>query len=302
MFRWMSHFNRRVKQTGTGPVAGGHPADPAAASPDGGIAGGLENGRSAEALPQALVFVDFEHWYYGLKKSYGFAPDPLDWRNELAEAYDITQLFVFANFGDPQLADQLQNIRQITNDIIETRSSTVRTPKDMTDFIILDKMYQCADACPEVSTYILFTGDGHFQSVVKYLRQRKNKTVIIYGIKGGISKALKAAADECIELPFDSDVLKKTIGFILRNLDHFDAVKKVGQYATFSRTVEVVSEHYQADEVHVRAALSWLIDRGYISKVRVRLRLGPEIPVLKVDWEKTEQAGLWKPEPPKALD
>ena len=63
-----------------------------------------------------------------------------------------------------------------------TFHSLLRYKKDMTDFIMLDYIYQTAALRPEIGVYILFTGDAHFQSVTKYLAQRLGKEVVIYGV------------------------------------------------------------------------------------------------------------------------
>lgn len=246
-------------------------------------------------LPRALVFIDYEHWVYGMRNLFGLSPDPLGWRNELSESYQLVKVSVFANFGDQMMSDHLSQIRQITNTIYETRTSTNRAPKDMTDFVMLDNIYQSLDDFDDIDTYIIFTGDGHFQSVARYLKQRRGKRVVVYGIKGSISRALTAIADECIELPLDGQVLRQHVTHILENLDHFDINRKTDQYATFRRTAEVVARHYELDEQQVQAALSWLIDKDYIKRVMVNPRDDVEVRALKVDWEKVEADNLWKP-------
>lgn len=248
-----------------------------------------------ETLPRALVFVDYEHWVYGLRNLFGLTPDPLAWRNELAEMYELVRISVFANFGDAMMADHLSQIRQITNSIFETRTSNNRAPKDMTDFIMLDNIYQSLDEFDDVDTYIFFTGDGHFQSVARYLKQRRNKRVIIYGIKGSLSRALTTIADDYIELPLDGQVLRQLTTHILENLEHFDLNRKPDQYATFRKTAEVVSRHYELDEQQVLATLSWLVDKGYIDRVMVYPRDGVEVRALQVHWKKVEEDNLWKP-------
>ena len=267
-------------------------------------------GESPEAVPEpapvsaptpteapvltARVFIDYEHWVYGIKNLFGLEPDPLSWRNELAETYELTQISVFGNFGDPMMADHLPQIRQITNHIYETRTDASQAPKDMTDFIMLDNIYQSVDESNGADTYILFTGDGHFQSVARYLKQRKGKKVIIYGIKGAISRALQAIADECHEIPLDGQILQTYVTHILENLHHFDQNRHEEQYATFLKTAEVVARFYEVDEMLVRAALSWLIDQEYIKRIIVNPRADLEVRALKVDWEKVEAEKLWK--------
>ena len=102
-------------------------------------------------------------------------PDPRDFRDKLEAEYDIEDIMVFGDFSSPVIAEDLGKLRSITNTIIETGNTFNRRKKDMTDFIMLDYIYQYADQNKRTGTYIIFTGDGHFQSVTKYLSQKKKK-------------------------------------------------------------------------------------------------------------------------------
>ena len=116
------------------------------------------------------------------------------WRAELSAKYTLDDILIFGDFSFPGIRDELPELRNITNSIIETHQQTGHHKKDMTDFIMLDYIYQAAALCPDIQTYILFTGDGHFHSVVKYLTQRLNKKVVVYGIHGAFSNQLQAVA------------------------------------------------------------------------------------------------------------
>ena len=63
--------------------------------------------------------------------------------------------------------------------VVDTADESTYRRKDMTDFVMLDAIYQSVNELPAIDTYILFTGDGHFQSVARYLKERKKKTVIL---------------------------------------------------------------------------------------------------------------------------
>ena len=104
-------------------------------------------------------------------------PDPRDFRDKLEAEYDIEDIMVFGDFSSPVIAEDLGKLRSITNTIIETGNTFNRRKKDMTDFIMLDYIYQYADQNKRTGTYIIFTGDGHFQSVTKYLSQKKKKHI-----------------------------------------------------------------------------------------------------------------------------
>ena len=38
---------------------------------------------------KAIVFVDYEHWYYSCRNLFHIAPDPITWRKSLDEKYNI---------------------------------------------------------------------------------------------------------------------------------------------------------------------------------------------------------------------
>ena len=73
--------------------------------------------------------------------------------------------------------------------------------RNMTDVIMMNRIYQFFIEFPEIKNYIIFAGSGQFQFPVEYLRYRCNKRVILYGVKDAISTWLKGAATEIIEIP-----------------------------------------------------------------------------------------------------
>ena len=81
--------------------------------------------------------VDFEHWFYSLKKLYHLKPDIVSWKKQLEEKYDIQDFMVFGDFSYPEIKAELPKIRRVTNTIIETEQSIGESKKDMTDFIML---------------------------------------------------------------------------------------------------------------------------------------------------------------------
>ena len=108
---------------------------------------------------RAMVFVDYESWFYSYKTLYNMRPDPKEFRNKLETEYDIEDIMVFGDFSSPVIAEELGKLRSITNTIIETGNTFNRRKKDMTDFIMLDYIYQYADQDKRNGTYIIFTGD-----------------------------------------------------------------------------------------------------------------------------------------------
>ena len=102
----------------------------------------LFKNKNAVKKDKAIAFVDYEHWYYSIQKNFGLKPEPVSWRRKLEEQYDLEDVMVFADFGHKGIDGELTKLRNMTNTIIETQQTFSRYKKDMTDFIMLDYIYQ----------------------------------------------------------------------------------------------------------------------------------------------------------------
>ena len=161
----------------------------------------------------------------------------------------------------------------------------------MTDFVMLDYIYQYVNEHTDVDTYIIFTGDAHFQSVIKYLRQKHGKTVIVYGIKKTFSNQLKLIASEAIELPASDQILEGLYPLIVKNMDYVSG--KFNIIPTFSSTARTLAKQYGVAEELVKAALVDMLDKGLLSKKQQRVAFNQFIPVLSANWDALVEAGLW---------
>ena len=131
---------------------------------------------------KAIAFVDYEYWFYSCKEMFNLYPNLQRWKDEIAKRFELKDIMVFGDFSHENIAGDLHKVRSITNTVIETSNTFMRKKKDMTDFIMLDYIYQTLEQQKGIDTYILFTGDGHFQTVVKCLKEKK-KRVIVCGIE-----------------------------------------------------------------------------------------------------------------------
>ena len=165
-----------------------------------------------------MVFVDYEYWFYSYKNKYNLRPDTAAWRAELEKQFDIEDIMIFADFSSPGIGEELAKLRNITNTIIETGTATQYRKKDMTDFVMLDYIYQNVTSRNDVGTYIIFTGDGHFQSVVKYLVQKRHKKVVVYGVTDTFSKRLQGVASDIRLLPDEEELNNSYMRMIVSNL------------------------------------------------------------------------------------
>ena len=245
---------------------------------------------------RAMVYVDFEHWYISLEKLFGEKPDVKAFRKELAEKYDIVDIAFFGDFSNPSLRAEIHNIRMITSTIIETQNSSPNFEKDFTDFIILDHIYQSAltSDSNKIDAYVIFTGDGHFSSVVSFLVNKCHKEVGIYAIKNAISSQLSSCADYTRLLPeekkYEADKYER---MILKNLKVlFDKNKGKKVTPTFFATVEATSKYNKVKREKIEDALRELIRKGYIFQTKETLANKDVVKVLRVNWKAVYRDGL----------
>ena len=241
--------------------------------------------------PRAIAFVDYEHWLFALQDQYRMKPDPLSWANELKRRYDLNDIRFFGDFSQEAMSRELVRIRQVSNQIIETKNSSGNYKKDFTDFIMLDAVYQAAFFSRKTNVFILFTGDGHFSSAASFLKNTLGKTVLIYGVRNSFSNVLKASASSWVEIPAGN--VRDSCQCILEYISFVDS-RGNGFRPTFRNTIRAVSEHNNLDEKTVSASLRHLIDLGYIEEKLETVKSQKQLRVLVVDWDKAVRDGIWK--------
>ena len=241
----------------------------------------------------AMVFIDYEYWYHSYKKQYHLIPNLSDFRKTLTNKNEflISDIMVFADFSNENLKNELPNIRKATNTIIETGNTYFGIKKDLTDFVMLDYIYQCSISRKDIDTYVIFTGDGHFQSVTRYLVQQRALRVILYAVQGSLSKQLKAVATETTELPTSDKIQRQCRKLIIDNLEYVSTRPSI--IPTFLSTVNTVSERYNVPSEVVHATLSSMIDDGYIYQKIYRVEFNRNIKIVAANWEKLRENGLY---------
>lgn len=243
--------------------------------------------------PKAVAFVDFEHWYISLTKMYDRKPDIKGWYADMAKKYDIAEICFFGDFSNQSLRAEIPHIREVTNFVIETQNASPHHKKDYTDFIMLDHIYQRAMTSNDIDTFIIFSGDGHFSSVVSFLNIKLGKNVGIYGVRDAISNQLKNSASWVKEIPKKNEEKLEYYQMILRNLRVLlnQQNKKKKQRPAFWPTVEAVSRINGISKEIIADALRELIDNAYIYQTTEKI-MTKTIKVLQVNWEKVKQDEL----------
>lgn len=239
---------------------------------------------------KAVIFVDYEYWFYSYMNMVGIRPNPGIYMDALQKEFNVSDTFVFGDFSGSGISEELWKLREFTNTIIETGNTHQKRKKDVTDFVMLDYIYQCMDDRKDISTYILFTGDGHFQSVVNRLVKQKKKHVIIYGVKDSVSKQLQAGASEIRFLPTEKELNTAIYKMIVANMDYVQSRMRI--IPTFLGTVDAVAKHNNMDREAVITALRLMLDMGYLYQEMSRVNFRT-VKVIKANWDKLKQDGIW---------
>ena len=188
---------------------------------------------------KAIAFVDYEYWFYSCKERFNLYPNLQRWKDEISKRFDLKDVIIFGDFSHENIGGELHKIRSITNTVIETSNTFMRKKKDMTDFIMLDYIYQSIEQQKGIDTYILFTGDGHFQTVVKYLKDKK-KNVIVCGFEDSFSKQLRDTASEVIMVDIERELFERNCKMVLNSMAMIEDQKDL--LANFLQAVENVSK------------------------------------------------------------
>lgn len=243
----------------------------------------------------ALVFVDFEHWYVSMYRKYSMRPRLKEWRDDLAKDFDIREILFFGDFSNPGMKHEIPRIRTITNLIIETQNTSPHHKKDFTDFIMLDYIYQEAISSPDVDTFIIFTGDGHFSSVVKFLCDKCKKQVIIYAVKEGLSGMLRSVASECYELPSEEDIRNTYYSMIndrIKEITLPDPVTGKRKYALFNNVSKEVADIYKMPLEDVRGIMEEMTEKGYLKSEYRYVSYNRRLKTVVIDEKAIENDGI----------
>ncbi len=236
----------------------------------------------------AVVFVDYEHWYYGYNNIFSMKPNVEEWYRELTEEYSVKKLMFFGDFNGSAIENELPKLEKISKDVVHTASTKDGVDKDFTDFIILDAIYREAakDNAPDV--FIIFTGDAHFNPAINYLRDIKKK-VIIYGVKHSLSNKLKSTANSYVEMPRTKQEQKYYYDAILNSLY---TLMKRRKKATYVKTIENVSSRSGVPKEKIQSALDDLMNNKYLYVEEEHYR-GKKPKILKANWKRLKADGLW---------
>lgn len=238
-----------------------------------------------------MVFVDYEHWHVSIYKNYASRCEIKAWKNALDKQYNVTDMFFFGDFSNSGMRYDIPRIREVTNNVIETQNTSQHYKKDFTDFIMLDYIYQRAMSCKNIDTFIIFTGDGHFTSVVKFLTNVCKKEVVVYAVRDCLSGMLKNAATRYEEIPTAEDIRTQRMAMVTEYMVNRKNEKSSRRYTTFLSTMEAVSEKYGTDKEEMREVMTEMLQNGYLVQERKFLPGGKQLKALYLNEEKLKADG-----------
>lgn len=144
------------------------------------------------------LFIDFEYFVYGAE-NVGQKPPSTAKLMEMAAEYG--NIMSAKAFGESAVLDRYQqDLRTASIEAILCAGIGKDKRKNVTDFFMLDHIYQSAYTQGHIDTYVLVTGDGHFGSVTAFLRYRLQKKAIVMAYPDSASAELKHASNEFREL------------------------------------------------------------------------------------------------------
>ncbi|MCQ2771308.1 MAG: NYN domain-containing protein [Clostridia bacterium] len=254
---------------------------------------GLFNVKKKNSKPTCIAFVDFEHWFISLDKFFSIKPDVKAWARELKEQYDVIEIAFFADFSNTALRNELEQIRDVTTQIFDTKNSSEHFKKDFTDFILLDYIYRKTITEKNVDTFVIFTGDGHFKSVVRFIIKECKKQDGIYGITGATSAQLKESATWCKEIPSDTDVYKEYYKMLVDNFNYIMVHREFGEKSTREKILERTGFKNGVTKKALGKALDQMIIEGYVYKSTYTDEKGKKYDVLKPNWDLLSRDKLW---------
>ena len=249
-------------------------------------------------LPRAIAVIDFEHWYIALERGFGIKPDIRSWSEEIRSEYEIEEMAFFGDFSNYGLRGEIDKIRTAGGMVINTQNSSENYEKDFTDFIMLDYIYQKAMTRKKIDTFIIFTGDGHFSSVVRFITNICRKKVGIYGVKNAISYQLKDSASYYREVPAGAAAFTDYYKLIATRMSYLMVHPGTPNAATEKEIIAKVSEKHGVPKKALTIALAHMIEEGYLCKSEPekgkKHKKNSKNATLRANWQKLERDGIWE--------
>ena len=146
------------------------------------------------------LFIDLENIRYSFLNVYQIEPNVASFIEKAKRHGRVSVAMAYADFNEhPQWVRRGLDVAGITARDVPVRrfvrdgQERVKSSADL--HMLMDIMETALDR-PQVSTYILMTGDSDYIRVITWIKNRFDKRVIISGVPGTISADLVSAAGE----------------------------------------------------------------------------------------------------------
>ena len=128
-----------------------------------------------ETKPQAVVFVDFDHWHISLMNLFRVEASVKNLLDSIGDEYAIADIFVFGDFAG--LDHKISELATITGNLFDVQGDK----KSDKDAIILDKLYRCGVRHKGTdTTVIIVSGNGRLLLASRFLKEEWNMLPIFH--------------------------------------------------------------------------------------------------------------------------
>ena len=79
-------------------------------------------------------------------------PDPKKWIEEVRAQYSVKDIYIYADFGSNGMAESKKIVQELDCTVVDTADESTYRRKDMTDFVMLDAIYQSVNELPAIDT------------------------------------------------------------------------------------------------------------------------------------------------------
>jgi len=156
------------------------------------------------------LFIDLENIRYSFLNVYQIEPNVSAFIEKARKHGRVSVAMAYADFNEhPQWVRRGLDVAGITARDVPIRRFVregQERQKSSADLHMLMDIMETALDRPQVSTYVLMTGDSDYIRVITWIKNRFDKRVIISGVPGTISSDLVAAAGEADPLESETTV------------------------------------------------------------------------------------------------
>lgn len=143
-----------------------------------------------------------------------------------------------------------------TVQILGRNPNSGRVIKNSADVAMAVEAVRLCYKQPDLTTFILVTGDGDLIHLVNELKRNRNKVVII-GVSDSVSRVLSEAADEVLYYDKDIAVKKQNTGQNTK-LELKQDAKQDARQGTKANTSENSQKNIQEDKLELSTIYSWI--------------------------------------------